>query len=63
MPETSELEYLKRCYEEKAEQLYQMERKLAHMKREKELAENYCDRLLQFISEQLPDTNSIPTFQ
>ena len=59
--QSEELIYMKEIYEDKVIQLFELERKYAYMKREKELVENYCDKLLKFIKEQLPDS-SIPTW-
>jgi len=64
MDNSEELDYLKRCYEEKSEQCYELEKKYLMMKRQKELAENYSDRLLLFIkSLQLPMNVTIPSWR
>lgn len=49
MNDSEELEYLKRCYEEKSEEYFKLERRYVTMKHEKEQAENYIDKLLLFI--------------
>lgn len=49
MNDSEELEYLKRCYEEKSEECFKLERRYLTMKHEKEQAENYIDKLLSFI--------------
>ena len=49
MNDIEELEYLKRCYEEKSEECFKLERRYLTMKHEKEQAENYIDKLLLFI--------------
>ena len=53
------IDELKRYYEEKAQQLRELERKFAIQGREKELVDNYCDRLIHFLKESVPN-ESIP---
>ena len=49
MNDSEELDYLKRCYEEKSEECFKLERRYLTMKHGKEQAENYIDKLLLFI--------------
>ena len=53
--------YLKKSYEDKAQQLSELERKFVTMKREKEILENYCDKLIHFVKQRLP-CETIPSW-
>ena len=57
-----ELAYLKRCYEEQSEQYYQLEKKYLAMKHQRNLAENYSDKLLNFITNNLQSDVKIPSW-
>ena len=61
-----ELKHLKQCYEDKSGELHEMLVKYQIMKREKELAENYADKLIKFVEKLVEDLNilhvRIPSF-
>lgn len=61
-----EVQYLKRCYEDKSGELHDMVVKYHIMKREKELAENYADKLIHFVEHLIEELNirnvQIPPF-
>jgi Spy/CpxP family protein refolding chaperone len=51
----TEITYIKQLYEEKSQQLYEIEKKYRYVKRQKEQTENYCDKLILFITRNLPN--------
>lgn len=51
------MEYMKKQYEEKSNEKYEIEKKYNSLKCEMEALENYCDKLIHFIKIRLPDTD------
>lgn len=58
----NEFDYLKKCYEDKSEQLYSLEKQFQLVKREKELAENYIDKLI-YVIKQIDNTIQLPIYK